>query len=217
MANQLGQDLGTGNLAAPAVVPDTTPAAGSITTAMLADRAVTTVKIDFDAVTEAEIAALAVSTGKIQDASVTGAKINATSVTAALNVATTSLQGVQSAVDKVRADAVWQQGLRQGANLGNADATIEPFTDQKSLYVLPAATLTANRTITLGNTSAPGAGLLWFVYILRNDLTAFTLTIKKADGTTIYTDPASPTTPRILQFYCSSGVWTANTGWFVNG
>lgn len=101
-------------------------------------------------------------------------------------------------------------GFKRGANLGDADVTIQPFTDNCSLYVIPPNTLTANRTYTLGNTSAPGAGIIWVCTIVRYDRTAFTVTIKKADTTTIYTDPISPTRNAQFQFGCSAGVWAVS-------
>ena len=104
---------------------------------------------------------------------------------------------------------------KQGANLGNADVTVQPFTDLGgvSLYTMPPNTMTANRAVTLGNTSAPPAGVVWLCFILRQDQTANTLTVKRADTTNIYVDPVSPTQNRILQFICSNGVWSANAGY----
>lgn len=100
---------------------------------------------------------------------------------------------------------------QRGADLGDASVTIQPFTDRAWFYVLPAGTLTASRTITLGNTNFYNtAGITLWCGILRLDTSANTLVIKKADGTTIYTDPASPAQSRYLQFACdNTGVWLA--------
>jgi hypothetical protein len=102
--------------------------------------------------------------------------------------------------------------FKRGADLAG-DATIQPFVDKVSLYVVPL--LIANTTITLGNTSAPGAGQIWVCSILRTDRSAFTLTIKKADATTIYTDPVSPTWNSELQFGCNAGVWGVNLAYIA--
>lgn len=59
-----------------------------------------------------------------------------------------------------------------GADLADAAATIYP--SGKEVRVLPAATLTANRILTLGTTSAAADDELWLV---RNDTSAFTFTI----------------------------------------
>lgn len=64
--------------------------------------------------------------------------------------------------------------VKAGANLADTDATIQPATDNASQYTLPAATLTMNRTLTLGTTSA-WAGLM--VRIVRKDVTANTLAV----------------------------------------
>lgn len=103
------------------------------------------------------------------------------------------------------------------ALLGDASVTLQPFTDLAGLYIMPPNTMTANRTITLGNTSAPAAGLLWLVTIIRYDRTAFTLTIRRTDLTNIYVDPVSPTSARLFQAYCNAGVWAQNAGWLVSG
>ena len=73
--------------------------------------------------------------------------------------------------------------VKTGANLTDADATIQPVTDKASQYTLPDATLTANRTLTLGTTSA-WAGLQ--VRIVRKDVTANTYAVG-----TLFTFPAS--------------------------
>lgn len=67
--------------------------------------------------------------------------------------------------------------VKRGANLGNVDSTIS---FSSSLWVLPAATLTANRVYTidrlnlLANTPAIGG----MIYVLCLDQTAFTKTIR---------------------------------------
>lgn len=100
----------------------------------------------------------------------------------------------------------------RGANLTDADATLQPFTDRAWFYVMPASTMSAARTITLGNTDFYNtAGMFLWCGILRLDTTANTLTVKKTDTTTIYVDPASPAPGRLLVFACdATGVWAAS-------
>lgn len=101
----------------------------------------------------------------------------------------------------------------RGTDIADADGTIQPFVDNRSLYVLPA--LTATRTITLGNTNAPGAGLTWLLDVVRLDVTANQVVWKKADTTTIYTDPGTPALARHFQFICINGVWSSNSGQLI--
>lgn len=75
-----------------------------------------------------------------------------------------------------------------GANLADADATITKA--QGSWRKLPAATLSANRAVTLGTTGAnPGDQIT----VTRLDLTAFTLAFINggAGAGTLYTMPVS--------------------------
>lgn len=72
-----------------------------------------------------------------------------------------------------------------GTNLtAAASQTINPGTDKACRYTMPAATETADVTITLGTTGSPQAGLT--VEIVRRDLTAHNLTINNGGtgGTT---------------------------------
>lgn len=127
--------------------------------------------------------------------------------------ATTSAAGSMSAADKTKIDGLYP--ISRGADLADEDATLQPFSGGFSVVVMPAATMTTDRTITLGNTDAPGAGHYWSLIIIRRDLTANQLIVKKADTTTIHTDAASPTHSRALEFVCQNGVWTVNTAWIV--
>lgn len=109
--------------------------------------------------------------------------------------------------------------FNRGADLTDADTTLQPFTDRAWFYVLPAGTLTASRTFTLGNTNFYNtAGMFLWCGILRYDTSANTVVVKKADTTTIYTDPASPAAARLLVFACdATGVWAASQYiWHIN-
>jgi hypothetical protein len=86
-----------------------------------------------------------------------------------------------------------------GANLGNADATINPASDKASLYLLPAGTLTAARVLTLGVSGAPITSSV--LQVVRRDLSANTLTVNDDAGTTLLTFAASPTTAQGATFY----------------
>ncbi|HEY7541606.1 MAG TPA: hypothetical protein VIF11_15785 [Methylomirabilota bacterium] len=63
---------------------------------------------------------------------------------------------------------------KAGTNLVDGNAVVSPGNDKASQYTLPAATLTANRTVTLNASSAITGQL---VRIVRKDLTANTYTI----------------------------------------
>lgn len=86
--------------------------------------------------------------------------------------------------------------------LTDADATITPGTDQKSQYNLPAATLTANRVLTLSNA---GATSLLICDVVRFGNEAFTYTIKSAAAATLFTCPVN--TPIWVELVFVSGAW----------
>lgn len=88
---------------------------------------------------------------------------------------------------------------RQGANLTDADATVNPASSQISASLLPAGTLSANRVLTLGVTGSPVTGHIY--QVLRYDLTANTYAVKDDAATTLYTFAASPTTAQGVTFY----------------
>lgn len=112
-----------------------------------------------------------------------------TSVTATSPLAssggTTPAISVSSAV--AMAEFVGSEIPTAGSNLNDADATIA--IDGGAQYVLPAATLTANRTITLGVTGSPVVGET--IIILRRDATNKTLTVVDDASTNLVTMPAS--------------------------
>ncbi len=93
--------------------------------------------------------------------------------------------------------SVYQPTL--GSNLTDADATVSPASDEVSEYVLPAATLSANRILTLGIAGTPD--FKFVVRIIRADLTNKTYTVKNDAGTTLYTFTASPTGAVGASFY----------------
>lgn len=105
--------------------------------------------------------------------------------------------------------------FQRGADIPNANITLQPFTDRAYFYVVPAGTLTANRIITLGiaNQAAMGVDALAYqIAIVRLDTSPFTLTIRRNDLVVIHTDPASPPAGRNLIFVCTSaGAWVQNT------
>lgn len=84
--------------------------------------------------------------------------------------------------------------FQAGAALTDASATINPASDKASEYTLPAATLTADRALTLGVTGSPVTKSI--VQITRRDLTAKTYTVKDDGGTTLLTFGASPSAPQ---------------------
>lgn len=87
-------------------------------------------------------------------------------------------------------------GLNFGAMLADASATVNPAADSASAYLMPPKTQTANRSITIGTTGSPPAGLT--VTIFRYDLSANTLALVNGGpgAGTQFTFPASPTKPQ---------------------
>ncbi len=67
--------------------------------------------------------------------------------------------------------------LLQGANLGDADATITVAANE---YTMPQSTMTVNRTVTLGVTGSPVTGEIIRIY--RRDTTNKTLAIVNGGG-----------------------------------
>jgi hypothetical protein len=74
-----------------------------------------------------------------------------------------------------------------GTNLADANATITIAGGAQ--YILPAATLTANRVITMGVTGSPLTGET--IAIFRRGTEAFTLTIQDDAATSLFVIPAS--------------------------
>jgi hypothetical protein len=100
--------------------------------------------------------------------------------------------------------------LYPGANLTDANATINPGTDKASEYTLPASTLSTNRTLTLGTSGSPVT--YGYVLIVRRDLSANTYTVNNGGGGGTgtgfsYTFPASPTTPQAAIFLYDGTNW----------
>jgi hypothetical protein len=102
---------------------------------------------------------------------------------------------------------IWQQislgtgGIQPatGSNLTDADATVNPASSAISASTLPVATLSANRTLTLGVSGSPVTGHIY--QVIRRDLTARTYTVKDDAGTTLFTFASSPTTAQGATFY----------------
>lgn len=87
----------------------------------------------------------------------------------------------------VRAELLGSEIPTAGADLGDANATITIAGGAQ--YILPAATLTANRVITLGVTGSPITGET--IAILRRGTEAFTLTVQDDAATSLLVMPAS--------------------------
>jgi len=91
-----------------------------------------------------------------------------------------------------------------GANLTDASVTKNPASDGVSEYQLPAATLSASRTLTLGTSGSPVTNDV--IRIVRLDLTANTYLV--SDGSsTLFTFPVSPTGPTGASFYFNGTAW----------
>jgi hypothetical protein len=93
-----------------------------------------------------------------------------------------------------------------GVNLVDGNAVVSPGNDKASEYVLPAATLTANRNVTLQTSSAVTGQL---VRIVRKDLTANTYAVINGgtNGGTLFTFGASPTGVQAVTAYYNGVDW----------
>lgn len=116
-------------------------------------------------------------------------------------VATTTVKGLMSAADKLFLDRTHEAA---GANLGDADATIQ--IGAGTWRKLPASTLSANRNLTLGTTGAVAGDQ---ITITRLDATANTFAIINggAGAGTLFTMPASKVNFVVCQF--------DGTNWFL--
>ncbi len=137
----------------------------------------------------------------------------ATQLTALINAASASLSGAMTATQFSK--LLGLDALARGADLTDASATIQPFSDKCSLYVLPNGVLTADRTLTVSITSGtPVAQTI--VDILVLDTSAHSFTIQNNTPTTLYTHAGSGV-PMIYRLFSSGGgVFGTNTVFFAN-
>ena len=96
----------------------------------------------------------------------------------------------------------------KGPNLTDANVTLQVFTAKKSLYVMPAGTLSTNRVVTMG-IAGPIQSMI--VFILCLDTSANTLTIKNNAGTTLFTHQGSVTGPQWYEVFFTAADWVAST------
>jgi hypothetical protein len=86
-----------------------------------------------------------------------------------------------------------------GADLIDADDTVNPASSKISASTLREPTLTAARVLTIGVTGSPVTSHAY--QVIRRDLSAYTYTVKDDAGTTLFTFAASPTAPQGASFY----------------
>lgn len=121
-------------------------------------------------------------------------------------LATFSLDGLQSKNSRA-AD------MKIGADLPDADTTIQPSQLQQARFILRQGTLTANRILTLGNTSAVNAEMC---QIIVEDTSAFTYTIKDSAGTVLFAKAANqPAKLYMFYWYSVPALWTPYFQWWV--
>ena len=93
-----------------------------------------------------------------------------------------------------------------GTNLGDADVTIQPASDQATVYTLPAATLTGPHTYTLGTTGTGSDSVAAWLQI--RDLSANAITVKDgSSGLTIATLAGPRAAPVSLGFNWNGAGW----------
>ena len=169
----------------------TTPTAANITDASVvgrsmltaADQAAQTLLI---AVATTSLAGLLSSADKTK---LNGLATLATTPTAA-NITDASAVGrsmLTAATAVLQAEGLGSEIPTAGTNLGDANATLTIAGGAQ--YILPAATLTANRVITLGVTGSPITTDT--IVILRRGTEAFTLTVQDDAATLLVVMPAS--------------------------
>lgn len=129
------------------------------------------------------------------------APTDATVFTATLNLATTSLKGMQSSNSRSELG-------RFGANIANSDATIAPGTGKFTSARLLPNTLSAHRTLTLSSADTATGDLF---YLIAEDLGNFNLIVNDNAGNQIYLwNGTTAGRGRRIAFYRASD-WTFNT------
>jgi hypothetical protein len=98
-----------------------------------------------------------------------------------------------------------------GANLLDATASIAPGTSAGLYFVLPAATLTANRVLTMTGGTGLRAGDSVFIRV--DDVSAFTYTMSNG-GTVPATMVTKPISPGAKRIYCFQ--WDGSNFFFTN-
>jgi len=95
--------------------------------------------------------------------------------------------------------------------IGDANLTIHPFTEKRSLYVVAANVLTATRTLTVDNAN-PIARAILYISVEPN---AHDLNINDITNGLIQTVPAS-SQAQVAIIYCATTVWGPNAIHYSN-
>lgn len=145
-------------------------------------------------------------TGSVESvtASTSNAVDNSDAANPIIKNASSSNAGTMSAADKTKIDALIRPV--RGADLTDADLTRSPGVTVGE-YVLPAATLTTNRGVTIGAAGSPKTSQK--VRIIRKDRTANTYGVTNGGGGggLLFTFEASPTTDQVAEFFFDSTNW----------
>lgn len=131
---------------------------------------------------------------------------NTAPATPIIQSASASLEGTMTAAKFSRLNKL-QMLFKEGADLTDADVTIQPYTDKCSLYVLRDGVITANRTVRLGITSSFGP---FTCVIMVLDTSSHTYIVADHAGTALFTHAAN-SVPFLYWGYNGTG-----TGFIAN-
>jgi hypothetical protein len=118
------------------------------------------------------------------------------------------VNGTTVAIGYINPTLLFEQPAKLGADLADGNATIQ--VSQGNRRLLPLATLTANRQVTLATTGATAGEV---IVIDRRDVNAFTLAVVNggAGAGTKYTFPAS--VARVAVFVFDGTNWALQQHW----
>lgn len=106
---------------------------------------------------------------------------------------------VTSAANGLATPAMFLVSPPRGADIPDADTTLQPFVDLCSEYVMETGVSTADRTVTMGVTSAIVSSFIQVCLVIKPQ--AHSITIKNDGGTTLYVAGPVAQTVVVSVFY----------------